>query len=86
MKLGTAVQFCVFQFYCATCLISVCRSADGSYALDTAVIWQWQGVLVVVIIRATILLQYDTLLSRTPVVGIETVYRPADPRFEFRQR
>ena len=40
----------------------------------------------VVIIRATILLQYDTLLSRTPVIGIETVYRPADPGFEFRQR
>ena len=35
----------------------------------------------VVVIRAANLLQYDTLLSRTPVV-----YRPADPGFECRQR
>jgi hypothetical protein len=41
---------------------------------------------VVVTIRATIIPKYDTLLRRTPVVGIETVYRPADPGFECRQR
>ena len=40
----------------------------------------------VVIIRATILLHHDSLLRRTPVVGIETVYRPVDAGFKCRQR
>ena len=63
MKLRTAVQFSVFQFYFAPCLISVCRPADGSCALDAAIIWRLQAVLVVVIIREDDGCHYNDWLS-----------------------